>query len=319
MTRVAWMVFAGSLLLLIFACSAGAETDLQKQAAAVLLSRYETVASARSRVLSQLHPDNPNQEIGPKSLGLAFIYLMGGLKVIGPNTLAAVEGGSDAVLTGAMDFMAPEGLGGVSYRTCDIAILRRGAAQTIAREFSSASTPSIDGGTVWNWSIPPSEGYKTPTDFYAGIVANSFFVLTNNRDDFREVANALAKGTVPTELPNGRDLTALRAHAYWAYRAIRRAKGTDMLASGLSGLPASAVALEVFSEFDDGKLFFNILIPDDRSGSPPPGLPSAESFHFQRAEAGVWQAAIDWHALTPRQKTAAVFRVMSYFGYGVFL
>jgi len=319
MTRVAKMLFAGLLLLLPFACSVGAETELQKQAAAVLLSRYETVVSARSSVLSQLHPDNPNQEVGPKSLGLAFIYLMGGLKAIGPKTLSTVEGGSDTVLTGAMDFVAPEGLGGISYRTCDIAILRRGAAQTIAGEFRNVNTPPIDGRTVWSWSIPPSEGYKTPTDFYAAIVADSFFVLTNNRDDLREVANALAKGKVPTELPSGRDLTALRAHAYWAYRAIRRAKGADMLASGLSGLPASAVALELFSEYDDGRLFFNILVPDDRSGSPPPGLPSLESFHFQRAEAGVWQAAIDLQALTPRQKTAGVFRVMSYFGYGVFL
>lgn len=111
MTRSSRMLFAGSILLLPFACSVGAETELQKQAAAVLLSRYETVVSAHSSVLSQLHPGNPNQEVGPKSLGLAFTYLMGGLKAIGPNTLTAVEGGSDAVLTGARDFMRPDGPG----------------------------------------------------------------------------------------------------------------------------------------------------------------------------------------------------------------
>ena len=319
MTNAGRVLLAGPLLLFPFASSVGAETESQKQAAAVLLNRYETVVSAHSRVLSQLHPGNPNQELGPKSLGLAFIYLMGGLKAIGPNALTAVEGGSDAVLTGARGFTPPKGLGAVSYRTCHIAILRPGAAQTIAREFSKVHAAPIAGWTVWTWSIPPSEGYKTPTEFYAATVASSFFVLTNNGDDLREVANALAKRTVPGDLHSGRDLSALHAHAYWAYRAIRRAKGADALASGLRELPVSAVALELFTEYDDGRLFFNILVPDDRSGSTPPDLPSSESIHFQWAGAGVWQAAVDLKALTPPQQTAAVFQVMYYLGYGVFL
>jgi hypothetical protein len=313
------MLFAGSLLILPFACSVGADTEIQRRAAAVLLNRYETVVSARSRVLSQLHPGNPNQEIGSKSLSLAFIYLMAGLKAVGPNTLSAVEGGSDVVLTGAKDFTAPEGLGGVSYRTCQIAILTVGAEPTIAHEFSKVEAAPLDGRMVWTWSVPPSDGYRTPTNFYAAVVTSSLFVLTNNRDDFRDVANALTKGTAPTDLPGGRDLTALRTHGYWAYRAIRRPEGVDTLASGLRGLPASAVALELFTEYDDGKLFFSILVPDDRSGAAPTGLPSSESIHFQRAGPGLWQAAIDLNALTPRQKTAAVFQLMSHFGYGVFL
>lgn len=99
-------------------------------------------------------------------------------------------------------------LGGVSYRTCHIAILRRGAEQRIAREFSKVEAAPIDARTISTWSIPPSEGYKTPVNFYAAVATGSFFVLTNNREDFEEVANALAKRIVPTELPSGPDLTA---------------------------------------------------------------------------------------------------------------
>jgi hypothetical protein len=120
-------------------------------------------------------------------------------------------------------------------------------------------------------------------------------------------------------LPSDQDFLTLRAHAYWAYRTIRRTEKADALASGLSALPASAVALELWTEYDDGKIYFRILVPDDRTGSTPVGLPSSESIRFQRAGPGVWQASIDLGNLTPPQKTAAVFQVMSYFGYGVFL
>jgi hypothetical protein len=118
---------------------------------------------------------------------------------------------------------------------------------------------------------------------YATIVTNSFFVLTKeDREDLRQVADALAKGTVQAGLPSGR-LTALRAHAYWAYRAIRRPERADTFAARLNALPVSAVGLEFFTEYNDGKLFFNILIPGDRPGSTPESLPSSESIHFQRA------------------------------------
>ena len=316
------MTRSGKLLFLIsmffpFGCSRGADASLEKQAAGLLLERYETVVSARSRILSQLYPGNPKEEFGAKDLRLPFASLLGGLKAIGPNVIGAVEGGSDTILTGARDFVRPEGLGGVNSRRAHIAILAPGTSETLAREFSKVRVVPLDGRIVWTWSIPPSEGYKTPTDFYAAIVS-SFFVLTNNLEDFREVTNALAKAG-PAEFPSARNLTALRTHAYWAYRAIRRPQGADTLASGLSGLPASAVALELFTEYEDGKLFFSILVPDDRSSAAPSGLPSSESIHFQKAGPGLWQAAIDLNTLTPRQKTAAVFQVMAYFGYGVFL
>jgi len=318
MARWSKALLQASTLLLPFGCSRGyADANLENQAAALLVKHYETVVSARSKVLSQLHFDHPERDFGPKYLGLPFMYLMAGLKTVGPNTLAAVEAGSVTVLTGAKDFVRPAGLGMVSSRTCYIAILTPGAGQTLPSGFSKVKVALIDGRTVWTWSIPPPEGYKTAINFYAAILTSSFLVVANDREDFREVANALAKGTAQADLLVGRaDLTALRAHAYWAYRSIRRAEGSDTLASGLSGLPVSAIGLQLFTEYDDGKLFFNVLVPDDRSGSTPGGLPSSESIRFQRARAGVWQAVID---LTTRQTTSAVFQAMSYFGYGVFL
>lgn len=311
------------MLLLPFGCSRGyADANLEMQAAALLVQRYETVVSARSTVLSQLHFDNPNREFGRRYLGLPFVYLMGGLKAVGPKTLGAVESISETVLTGAKDFAPPTGLGMASSRTCYIVILAPGSARTLAAEFGNVKVAPIDGRPVWTWSMPPSEGYKTNTTLYAAIVANSF-VFANNEDDFRGVVNALAS-TVQADVLSGPDLRSLRAHAYWAYRAIRRSGAPETAAPGLNELPVSAIGLELFTQFDDDKLFLNILVTDDRSSSTLADLPSSESIRFQRAGAGVWQAVISLTTatgptITTRQTTSAVFQALSYFGYVVVL
>jgi hypothetical protein len=324
MTRLSRVLFDASTLLLSFGCSGCyADANPERQATALLLQRYETVVSARSITLSRLQPDQSNQELGLRFLGLPFTYLMGGMKAIGPKGLATLEGGSDIVLTGAKDFVGPEGLGMVSSRSCYIAILKAGAALTLAKEFSKVKVAPLDGRAVWTWSIPPtSEGSKTPVELYAAVLTSSFFVLANDRNDFREMANALVKETGPAELARGRDLTSLRAHDYWAYRAIRRNDAKDAFASGLTALPVSATGLELFTDLSDEKLVFNILAPDSQSGSAPADLPSSESIRFRRAMPGVWQATIDLTMSNPASSgrtTAAVFRVMSYFGYGVAL
>jgi hypothetical protein len=84
-----------SMFLLSFACSRSRAADekFETQAAALLLQRYETVVSTRSKVLSRLHLDNPNQDFGRKTLGLPFVILMGGLDAVGPNTLGTMKAG----------------------------------------------------------------------------------------------------------------------------------------------------------------------------------------------------------------------------------
>ena len=203
-----------------------------------------------------------------------------------------------------------------SARTCYIAILTAGADRILAQQFGKVKVAPIEGRPVWTWSIAPSEGHETDTTFYAAIVKGSFFVLANNEEDFRELANALAKSTAQANLSTGRDLTSLQAHAYWAYRAIQPGEETDPSAVGLGALRVSAVGLELFTELDDRGLFFNVLVPDDRLGSIVAGLPWSDSIRFQRAESGVWRAAI---SLTSPQTAAAVFQALACFGYVVVL
>ncbi len=317
MTSRSKTLLHASMLLVSLAClTSRAEEDLQKQASAFLLGRYETVVSARSRVLAELKLNEPNLYAGPKYLGLPFIYLMGGLKVLGPNAISAVDAASDIVVTGAKEFTRPSGLGMVSYRACYIAILAPGGAQTFARLFKKVKTESINGRTVWTWSRPPSEGYQTPINFYAALVTNSLFVLTINADDFREAANVLANGKVQIDVFGDPEMASLRAHAYWAYRKVRRVEGADVLASGINKSPASVRALDLFTQFDDGKLYFDILVQNGQSASVPTGLPSSQLIQFRRARAGVWRATI---SLTRNETREALFQVLAYFGYGVFL
>src|SRR5215471_5582009 len=106
MTRLS-RYYSTTLLLSLGCSSCYADAKAEPQATALLLHRYETVVSARSITLSRLQPDQSNQELGWRFLGLPFTYLMGGMKAIGPKTLATLEGGSDIVLTGAKDFVRP--------------------------------------------------------------------------------------------------------------------------------------------------------------------------------------------------------------------
>jgi hypothetical protein len=250
MTRLSKTLFQASTLLLSVGFSGCyADANAEQQATDLLMQRYETVVSARSITLSRLQPNQSNQELGWRLLGLPFTYLLGGLKAVGPKAFATLADASDVVLTGAKDFVGPEGLGMVSSRACYIAILTRGAAPTLAKEFSNVKVAPIDGRAVWTWSIAPaSEGSKTPVELYAAVLTTTFFVLANDRDDFREVANALLKETGPAELLMGRDLTSIQPHDYWAYRTIRRNDAKDPSSSGLTALPVSATGLELFTD-----------------------------------------------------------------------
>src|SRR3569833_3947719 len=146
------------MLLLLLGSSKGyADSNFEGQAAAVLLQRYETVVSARSRVLSQLHFDSSHQEFGRRYLGLPFVYLMGGLKAVGRGTLAALERSSEVVLMGAKDFEPPAGLGVASLRACYIAALTPRSASAFGAEFGNVKVMAIEGRPVWTCAIPPSE------------------------------------------------------------------------------------------------------------------------------------------------------------------
>jgi hypothetical protein len=318
MTHWSKTLFQASIFFLSLGCSrsyADAKLDL---ATVSLLQRYETIVSARSKAFSQLRLDQPNQ-FGAKLLGLPFIYLMGALKSVGPDTLTTLERSSDAILTGARTFIRPAGLGMVGSNACFIALITPGEAPRLGAEFSKVNSELLGGQPAWTWTLPPSEGGNTRTTFYASIVDNSFFVLANDAEGFEDITKALAQNNMNADLLNDRDLTSLRAHDYWADPAIHRGKGIDVSASGLDGLPVSAVGLQLFTDLDDPRLFFNILVTDKGSGSGPATarLPSSDAIRFQRAGTGRWQAVISLTAGDKLDSTLA--QVLTCFGYGLAL
>jgi hypothetical protein len=310
-----WTVFLQVLLLLLSSGCSRTDATLQERASGALLQRYETVVAVRSSRLSQLHPGSTNTELGARVLGLPFIYLIAGLKAVSANAFGIVEKRSDFAFTGAKDFVAPEGLGMVTSRASTIVILTPGSALTLTRLFKNIKESTMDGKRVWTWSGSLSEGNKPETTFYAAIVAGSLFVIANDATEFREVASAMERPTIIASPP---DVISLRHHAYWAHRTIRRNPSADNWASGLTDLPESAIGLQLFTDFDDRKLVFDILVPDDPSGNPPKGLPSSALFRFQRTSPGKWQATIPL-SIGSSQITAAEMAVLYYFGYGVFL
>ncbi|MGA7239685.1 MAG: hypothetical protein WBY44_28655 [Bryobacteraceae bacterium] len=301
----------------------------EDRALAVFFPRYETVVSSTTGVLDRIDFSHPEKDFGRNYLGLPFIYLIGGLKAVGPHTLKDLYGASAAVVTGARNFTKPAGLGMVGSRTSYIAILSPGGAGVVTAQFAKVHAAESGGLTVWDWSTPPSEGYAEPARFAAAVVRNaageSFFVMANSDDDFRDVSGAVADSAADaapvTGTAGSSELTALRSYAYWGWRLIRSRNG-QASGPGLDHLPAAAASVKMYTEFDSGRLLFDIAVPEapeadaKRQPGPPPGLPSSDALMFRRAAAGVWRAEI---RLDGPRATTAIFQALACLGYGVVL
>jgi hypothetical protein len=296
-----------------------AETGPKTRAASVLFKRFETVAYARTDFLSNLDIRNFGEDVD--SLGdlrFPFIELIGGLHGLGPNAGRDVGKGYSAFLAGAKDFAGPEGLGMVSSRTCYIGMVEGGAQPDIEPDFRQASYESIDGRQVWTWSMPPYEGYPRPTKFYAAQIAGSYFVMTNNREDFQEAVNALTSA----ENSESASISApgwetFSAHKYWVYRLFRRSGVVNSDAAGIRDLTPDVIALTFFADVDKRESFLRVLSSDKSVKTAPKIFRAAELNHFQPLEPGIWQATI------PLSKDEAgfdaLFEVFYRFGFGVAL
>ena len=137
-----------------------ADPNIERQASAFLQERYETVVGTRSNLLSQLHLGDPKADPYVQHLGTPFIYLIAGLKAVGPTTFAVVGASSELVFTGARDFTYPTGLGGVMARFCYIAVLTDGERQAIANEFSKIAPISLGGHGGLDLVVAPFRGAR---------------------------------------------------------------------------------------------------------------------------------------------------------------
>jgi hypothetical protein len=296
---------------------AEAKADSRARAAAVLFQQFETVGYSSSDVLSRF--DNPglsepNNKLNlslPLTLRLPFVQLIGGLRIIGPNSMTDLRQNYSGVLVGAKDFAPPDGIGMVSSQECYVGILRPNGRSIIESDFRSSMYESIDGNHVWTWSAPPYEGYPRSTTFYIAEIENTYFVMANNLAEFRETVRKLRTVNSEGESKVG-DLKQPIDDDYWIHRSIRDTDAT---------VPAqhtpNAVVMRFVADVATMKGHIEVDSSDSSFKANLKGLPASEVVHYEPAGNGIWQATI------PLSKdpatTTALFRVFSFFGFGVVL
>ena len=298
-----------------------AEADARSRAARVLFQQFDTVAYSSTDVLSRFDnpgPNDPNSGSKPSlpiTLRLPFVQLIGGLRILGHNTMTDLLRNYTGVFVGAKGFTPPDGIGMVSSQKCYISILRPNGRSIIESDFGQAKHESLNGNDVWTWSAPPYEGYPRPTTFYVAEIENTYLLMTNNLLEFRETIRNLTSGNskVGTKVPGWEPLGV---DQYWVSRSIRRTEAKRADVTGpTQGTPSLVVlrfvideAMNSHIEADSSDSIFNTNIE---------GLPASEVLHYEPKGAGVWQASI------PLSKdpatTTELFRVFFFFGFGVSL
>lgn len=275
------------------ACSLGhAQKDNETRAASALFERFETVAFTDSRFLLNFKSDSQNDE-SLNGLRLPFVELIAGLTMLSQTAEDDFNNATNAMLVGAKDFRAPEGLGLVSSQKCYIGILADGLPGALASDMSKAAVASIEGQKVWTWSMPPYEGHPRSTPFYAAQVGNYYFVMGNNREEFMAIVHALSSpDTASFLLSNAFDWDNFSKHQYWACRLIRRGGVIDPEGAALTRLNSDAVAISFSADISKREAVIRVLSSDPDMKSAPRVLPGPQLQRFHQKPGRIWEATV---------------------------
>jgi hypothetical protein len=295
-----------------------AQTGAEARAASVLFKRFEVVAYTKAAFLSSSEPNGEAEVDSESNLRLPFIPLIGGLRYLGRPTETDIEDSYESFVVGARDFISPQGLGMVNSSTCYIGILKSGAQPNVEAYFRQATHESIEGRRVWTWSLPAYEGDPTSTKFYAAQIADSYFVLSNNLQDFQAVTTSLTASegatTVFMGVPGWTDFSTQN---YWLYRSIRRNGAIDPNAAGTSLLTPDVSAIIFFADAGKRQGTLRVLSSDATMKTKPKVLPDSELSRLQPQSTGIWQALLP--LATDEPSFDAMFHLFYFLGYGVAL
>ena len=309
--------------------SANAEADLETRAASALFDRFETVVYTRTDFLVRSDGRDASYVDSENMLRVPYLELITGLKALGPNTASDLEKSYRTVLVGAKDFATsvliagkefaePDGPGMISFRKCYLGVLESGAQPKLEQDFRQASYESIEGRKVWIWLVPSAGKDSRPIKFYAAQIAGSYFVIANNLQDFKEVANALtsteSSTSTPISVPGWKIFSS---HKYWVYRSIRWSGATSASVTGLQDLTRDVIALTFFADIDRREAFILVFSSDRSMRKVPTVLPEAELYRLQPKEAGIWQATIPLSK--DEEGSNTLFRVFYHFGFAIAL
>jgi hypothetical protein len=288
-------------------------------AASILFSDFETVGYTTTEFLSTTFAKTAESGDSTANMAQPFVELIDGLKALGPNSIKQVEKTYNGFLVGAKDFAPPQGIGAVTSHKCYVGTLKDGPSTNLGPYFHQAVEEVIDARQVWTWSIPAAEGALGPSKFYAAQIGASYFLMTNNREDFLEMANKLASGTTSKPASaNVRAWSIFNKYEYWVYRSLSRPNGTRSgKTTTVDELSPDVTAIAFFADVKARKGFVRVFSSDTTMKVVPNLLPTSEVARLTPIENGTWQATIPLSK--DEAASEALFRVFYNLGFGGYI
>lgn len=302
-----------------------AQSESELRAESVLLKNFETVVYTKTELIAPVMAFGTKGEDIPAdvsesmaSLTAPFFELINGLRALDPSVERDIERNYGAILVGAKDFgyepNGPEGLGPDRSHKCYIAISEARAKPNIESDFSNASKMSMNGIIVWTWRVPSGERSNGTDQWFAVQLADSYFLISNDRQAFEETANALATKTASKPAPIlTKGWETLKTQEYWAYRSFRSESGTNLKPDGGQAKKIGIIALTFYvdNQMKDGRI--HVFSSDTRVTPSPAMFPEPVPIQLQFQGAGVWGATIPLPNKLTDDKLSAL---MSQFGFG---
>lgn len=295
-----------------------AQTDSEKRAAAVLFDRFETVAYARTDLSKDSTPNGQSYGDSEDNLKLPFLELIGAIRTLGPIAARDLKSRYSSVLVGAKDFVLPAGIGAMESRKCYIGILEDGAQTDDELDFRGVDSETIEGRQAWIWTVPSGDEESAPNTYFAARLEGPYLLVTNNRQDFEEVAKALT--SVESSKPVSTTVFSwetLGAHQYWVCRSFRRTGVISPEASGIAHLGPSVTAIAFLADVDRRQGYIRVLTSDSSMKTVPKVLPDAELNLLQPDGPGTWRATI--HLTKDASGYKTLFQIFYSFGFGAIL
>jgi hypothetical protein len=299
-------------------------TPQARLAAATMMAQFETVGYVTTDFLDV----DLNTGVSPRYLATAlplrwpFLVLLGGLKGLGPDTVAAVERNYSAFVAGANNFTGPKGIGMAAANQCYVGISDNGGRPDLDVYFQKAASEQVNGDQIRTWFVDEGEAYPNKrSKFYASQVGAYLLVChtlplekahesdVQNNTFFANMANSLKNGSARLTLPD-----SITAHPLWIYRTVVQ---RDLVGGTL---PANLKTLALYTDFadpDHAAVTFEAIGSDHANETAP--VPRNDFLHMQISEAGIWtkQVLLAKGRFTP--STDMVAEMVSDFGFGMVL
>ncbi|HEY6181807.1 MAG TPA: hypothetical protein VIW67_06140 [Terriglobales bacterium] len=297
-----------------------ADSNSESTAASILFDRFETVFHASREIVSSSGAYKGLSPLESSTFRYPFRLLLGALDSLGKQAGNAILENGEGVLVGAKDFRAPVGLGPVASQLCYVVILKNGTSFEPRTYFKDSPADTAGDSQIWHWSANLNEfgrDEERPSSLYAAKVGQSYFLVSNNLTELKEIALRLSAPTGPlpilSKLP---EWESARQHQFWGYRRYHHTGTANPVAAGTQEVTPGAEALIFFVDFDKKLGVVHLINSLADEGTAAKMNARAVLPRFEPRASGIWESVTKFSG--DEDSFERMVAVMYFFGFGVY-